>query len=147
MSLPVAGEWNQMIFKVPANPDHSVMIFSSWGIITLHVHVPAAVVGSFISGTSLPSFYLGPSPQFCFAPTHSLFWLFCSSVTSRYQQPCCVPWGCPPHPPLSPPVDCATRPREGGLPQPQLTLSGFAALQAGPETAGGSLGCRDMGYS
>lgn len=61
VSLPMSGEWNQMIFKVSLSPDLSVMILCSWGVVTPPVHVPAAVVASLIPGTPLPSFYLAHS--------------------------------------------------------------------------------------
>lgn len=75
-----------------------------------------------------------------------LLWLFCFLLLlfcdKQVPTSPVASHGCPPL--LSPPVDCATRHVEGRLLQPQLTLSGFVALQAAPETAGGSLGCRDM---
>lgn len=113
---------------------------------TLSAPIPATVVGSCVSGTPLPFLHLGWRARLCFAAACSgcFAFCFCFFCDKQVSTSPVASHGCPPLPLLSLPVDCATRRVEGGLLQPQLTLSGFVALQAASETAGGSLGCRDM---
>ena len=70
---------------------------TSCEVAPLPVPIPATVVGSWISGTLLPSLHLVWRAQLCFAscllPALAvLLFAFVFSVTSRCQQPCCFPW-------------------------------------------------------
>lgn len=85
---------------------------TSCEVAPLPVPIHVTVLGSCISGTPLPSLHPGWRAQFCFAPACSLLWLFCFLLFCD-QSPV-ASHGCPPLPPLFPPVDCVTGPGVAG---------------------------------